>query len=242
MNEQAWGHSAPIVDGGPGWLTLSFVLIALGAVAALAVLWWGTRLAIGRHRTQHELEARGEIRRTSSAHAPVTDVPAPPATPDAPTDAAAPAASGPAPAPVTYARGGDADPAPSDPIADEPIAAAAPLDAGPAALAASTPPAAVAPPAPASTAATPTAPLSAADGTDDLTRLKGVGPRLAQRLNTLGITRFEQLAALDAAGAEALDAQLDNFRGRLHRDRWIEQARLLAAGDLAGYEAAFGKL
>lgn len=239
MNEQAWGHSAPIVDGGPGWLTLSFVLIALGAVAALAILWWGTRLAIGRHRTQHELEARGEIRRTSSAHAPVTDVPAPRAVHDAPTGAETAAASGPAPSPVTYARGGDADPAPSDPIADEPIAAAAPLDAGPAALAASTPPAPAAPPAP---APAPTVPLSTADGTDDLTRLKGVGPRLAQRLNTLGFTRFEQLAALDAAGAEALDAQLDNFRGRLHRDRWIEQARLLAAGDLAGYEAAFGKL
>lgn len=110
---------------------------------------------------------------------------------------------------------------------DEPIAAAAPVAAATAALAADT----NAEPAP------------AADGAaDDLTRLKGVGPKLAARLNELGITRLAQLAALDAAAAQALDAQLGNFQGRMTRDRWIEQARFLAAGDVAGYEAVFGKL
>ena len=50
------------------------------------------------------------------------------------------------------------------------------------------------------------------------------------------------LAALDTAQAADLDAQLGNFRGRMGRDKWIEQARLLDAGDIAGYEAQFGKL
>ncbi|WP_139810071.1 hypothetical protein [Sphingomonas azotifigens] len=109
---------------------------------------------------------------------------------------------------------------------DEPIAAATPTAAPSAALAADTN---AAPPAPSADA-------------DDLTRLKGVGPKLAARLNELGITRFAQLAALEPAAAQALDAQLGNFQGRMTRDRWIEQARFLAANDIAGYEAVFGKL
>lgn len=76
----------------------------------------------------------------------------------------------------------------------------------------------------------------------DLTRLKGLGPKLADTLATLGITRIGQIAALSPAEAEALDARLGAFQGRLTRDRWIEQARLLEAGDVAGYEAAFGKI
>ena len=72
--------------------------------------------------------------------------------------------------------------------------------------------------------------------------MKGVGPRLAEQLNVAGITSFAQLAALTPEEAEALTARMGNFQGRIHRDRWIEQARFLAAGDTAGYEAVFGKL
>lgn len=81
-----------------------------------------------------------------------------------------------------------------------------------------------------------------ADAASDLTRLKGLGPKLAEALATLGITRIGQIAALDPAAAEALDARLGAFQGRMARDRWIEQAKLLEAGDIAGYEAAFGKI
>lgn len=77
---------------------------------------------------------------------------------------------------------------------------------------------------------------------DDLTMLKGLGPKAAGVLNGLGITRFAQLAALDDAQVAALDAQLGAFRGRILRDRWVEQARYLAAGDRAGFEAIFGRL
>ncbi|HWL46564.1 MAG TPA: hypothetical protein VNQ31_02505 [Sphingomonadaceae bacterium] len=77
---------------------------------------------------------------------------------------------------------------------------------------------------------------------DTLTTLKGLGPKAAARLNELGITRFAQLAALDADGVAALDARMGNFKGRIARDRWVEQAAHLAAGDTAGFEATFGKL
>lgn len=77
---------------------------------------------------------------------------------------------------------------------------------------------------------------------DDLTRIKGVGPRLATQLHALGVTRFEQIAAWDDAEIDRIDAQLGRFAGRIRRDSWTEQARYLAAGDTAGYEARFGKL
>ena len=113
-------------------------------------------------------------------------------------------------------------------LADEPIAAAAPLEASPASIAADVPP------------SPPLAPAQMPAA--HLTQLKGLGPKLASTLAELGVTRIEQIAALTPAEAEALDARLGNFRGRITRDRWIEQARLLAAGDRAGYEAEFGKL
>ena len=85
--------------------------------------------------------------------------------------------------------------------------------------------------------------LPGSQGTaDDLQRMKGVGPKLASLLQGKGLTRFEQIATLTSEEVTALDADLGAFKGRLTRDRVVEQARYLAAGDQAGYEAAFGKL
>ena len=82
-----------------------------------------------------------------------------------------------------------------------------------------------------------------ADGPpDNLQTLKGVGPKLASQLNAAGITRFEQIAGLSPTEAAALDAKMGAFRGRIERDRVVEQACFLARGDRDGYEAIFGKL
>lgn len=77
---------------------------------------------------------------------------------------------------------------------------------------------------------------------DDLTRIKGVGPKLAQQLNALGITELSQIAAWDDGDIDRVDAQLGRFQGRIRRDNWPEQARLLGGGDQAAYEAKFGRL
>ena len=77
---------------------------------------------------------------------------------------------------------------------------------------------------------------------DDLTRIKGVGPKLQAMLRDLGVTRFEQIAAWTPAEIAAIDPHLGAFQGRIVRDAWTEQARYLAAGDIAGFEAKFGKL
>jgi len=75
-----------------------------------------------------------------------------------------------------------------------------------------------------------------------LTTLKGLGPRAAAALGEQGIATVADLARLDPAAAAALDARLGALAGRIARDRWVEQAQLLSRGDIAGFEAAFGKL
>jgi predicted flap endonuclease-1-like 5' DNA nuclease len=87
------------------------------------------------------------------------------------------------------------------------------------------------------------APQPAASGpADDLSRLKGVGPKFVARLNELGITRYDQLAGLNANEAAHLDERLGAFQGRLARDRIIEQADYLGRGDIDEFEERFGKL
>ena len=77
---------------------------------------------------------------------------------------------------------------------------------------------------------------------DDLERIKGVGPKLADMLRSRGFLRFEQLAHLTPEEVEMLDDQLGPFRGRIRRDRIAEQATYLARGDVDGFEQHFGKL
>lgn len=80
------------------------------------------------------------------------------------------------------------------------------------------------------------------DSEDDLLKIKGLGPKLVDQLRGLGVTSFAQIAAWDDTEIDRIDAQLGRFQGRIRRDDWPAQARLLGAGDTSGYEAKFGKL
>jgi len=59
---------------------------------------------------------------------------------------------------------------------------------------------------------------------DDLTRIHGVGHKLAEQLNELGIYHYQQIAELDAVDLDKETHVLHPHRGRIARDRWIEQA------------------
>ena len=65
---------------------------------------------------------------------------------------------------------------------------------------------------------------------DDLTRIKGIGKVLASRLNNMGITNFEQIAAFKAADIERIKREI-NSRGAGDPSNWINQARLLLKKD-----------
>ena len=85
-------------------------------------------------------------------------------------------------------------------------------------------------------------PVTVMTGGDDLTRIKGLGPKLRDLLASMGVTRFDQVASWSEADIDRIDSQLGRFAGRIRRDNWAEQAKYLAAGDTAGYENRFGKL
>lgn len=165
-----------------------------------------------------------------------------------PIETAAAAEPAPPPAPVPFvdpiiAAPVAASPVVADPVVVEPVAPVAPI-AEPVFEAPPEPAA----PAPASVAPTP-APVAAspavaavADGEDDLLRLKGVGPKLKVLLIDLGVTRYAQIAAWTDADIATIDAKLGNFKGRPVRDQWVDQAKYLAAGDIAGFEAKYGKV
>ncbi len=65
---------------------------------------------------------------------------------------------------------------------------------------------------------------------DDLTRIKGIGKVLAGKLNSIGITRFEQIAALKSADIERIKREM-NSRGLGDLSDWTDQARELMKKD-----------
>ena len=73
--------------------------------------------------------------------------------------------------------------------------------------------------------------LAAPEGgkADDLKRIKGIGPKLEQTLNDLGVFHFAQIAVWTEENIEWMDDYL-TFKGRIKRDDWISQAKLLASG------------
>jgi len=74
--------------------------------------------------------------------------------------------------------------------------------------------------------------LSAArDGKpDDLKKVKGIGPKMEVMCNELGFYHFDQIAAWTDEEVAWVDANLKGFKGRVTRDDWVGQAKLLATG------------
>jgi large subunit ribosomal protein L21 len=72
--------------------------------------------------------------------------------------------------------------------------------------------------------------LEKAVGTaDDITLIGGIGPTIGKKLNALGIWHFWQVAAMQQADIEAVEAEV-GFKGRAERDEWKLQAQELMAG------------
>lgn len=65
------------------------------------------------------------------------------------------------------------------------------------------------------------------DVADDLKRISGVGPVLEDKLNSLGIFHFRQIAGWGPAEVAWIDDYL-SFKGRVLREKWIPQAKRLA--------------
>lgn len=136
-------------------------------------------------------------------------------------------------------------------VVSSPVSVAAPAPAAKAAPAPKAAPAAkkAAAPAPAKEKASPVAPklkaakaeAAAPEGgvrpkaltaarkgvADDLKTIEGIGPALEKVLNDNGIFHIDQIAAWGPAEVEWMDGNLKGFKGRVTRDRWVAQAKLI---------------
>lgn len=65
---------------------------------------------------------------------------------------------------------------------------------------------------------------------DNLKEIKGIGPKLEKLCHSLGVYHFDQIAAWTPAEVAWADANMVGFRGRVTRDNWVEQAKILASG------------
>lgn len=77
--------------------------------------------------------------------------------------------------------------------------------------------------------------MAAADEAEDLSQIRGIGPRIVESLAAQGVTRFSQIAAWDEDEIDAIGVRAGFGAGRVRRDDWVGQARRIVA------EAAHGR-
>lgn len=63
---------------------------------------------------------------------------------------------------------------------------------------------------------------------DALQTLEGIGPVLEKLCHDMGIYHFDQIAAWGVAETAWMDTNLKGFKGRVTRDKWVRQAKLIA--------------
>ncbi|TPK77639.1 proton-conducting membrane transporter [Mesorhizobium sp. B2-4-18] len=92
--------------------------------------------------------------------------------------------------------------------------------------------------APAAKKTAPAAAKPASGKPDNLRRLIGIGPVNEKLLKAQGVTTYAQIAGWTPADIKRIE-EVMNFDGRIARERWIEQAKLLAAGNEAEFAKQF---
>ena len=64
---------------------------------------------------------------------------------------------------------------------------------------------------------------------DDLTTIRGVGPKIAALLKENGVTSYAQIAQWSERDVDEWDVRLGTLPGRIERDDWVGQAKELSA-------------
>ena len=73
--------------------------------------------------------------------------------------------------------------------------------------------------------------VASASEADDLQKIKGIGPFIAEKLNALGVYKFSQLANMTSEIEEEVNVAIEFFPGRVKRDEWAKQARNITGGE-----------
>lgn len=66
---------------------------------------------------------------------------------------------------------------------------------------------------------------SRSEDADDLKQIKGIGPSLEKKLNSIGIFSFFQIANFESEDEELVNEAIEFFPGRIKRDKWVAQAK-----------------
>ncbi len=212
------------VVGGFDYTTSGFFAVLVTAVAGLVIgMPWGAADRIPKPEAADE-PAHAATHATPATPAPATPAPMAEAAPVmASPVVSAPVSVAPAAASLGIMSPVAEEPKPAKAAAktaskDEPKAKAAPKAVAAAA------------PAPAPVGGTKPKALKAARKgvADDLKVIEGIGPALEKVLNENGIFHLDQIAAWGAAEVEWMDGNLKGFKGRVTRDKWVAQAKLIA--------------
>lgn len=70
---------------------------------------------------------------------------------------------------------------------------------------------------------------------DNLKEIEGIGPALEKLCNSLGFWHFDQIANWSEADVAWVDANMKTFKGRIQRDRWVVQAKLIVTEGLEAF-------
>lgn len=70
---------------------------------------------------------------------------------------------------------------------------------------------------------------------DDLKEIEGIGPAMEKLVNELGFYHFDQIAGWSDADVAWVDANMKTFKGRITRDKWVAQARIIVNEGLEAF-------
>lgn len=72
-------------------------------------------------------------------------------------------------------------------------------------------------------------------GADDLKEIEGIGPAMEKLVNELGFYHFDQIAGWSDADVALVDTEMKTFKGRITRDKWVAQAKIIVTEGLEAF-------
>jgi predicted flap endonuclease-1-like 5' DNA nuclease len=70
---------------------------------------------------------------------------------------------------------------------------------------------------------------------DDLKEIEGIGPAMEKLVNEMGFYHFDQIASWSEADVAVVDAEMKSFKGRITRDKWVAQAKIIVTEGLPAF-------
>jgi predicted flap endonuclease-1-like 5' DNA nuclease len=70
---------------------------------------------------------------------------------------------------------------------------------------------------------------------DDLKEIEGIGPAMEKLVNEMGFFHFDQIASWSDADVALVDSEMKSFKGRITRDKWVAQAKIIVTEGLEAF-------